>query len=216
RRRHTRSKRDWSSDVCSSDLLYTLRERGRIQGWLSSVWGLSAIVGPTLGGVFAEYLTWRWIFLVNLPVGALAISLIGFLLHERIAHERHRLDLPGAGLVLFSVGLLIFNLLQGGQAWPWLSLPSLVIFAVAAVLLAAVVIVERRAAEPIIPPWLWRHRALACANLAMIGMGVVLMGPNAYLPTFGQAVLGLGAVAAGLVLAAMSIGWPTASAYSAH
>ncbi|HLQ86449.1 MAG TPA: MFS transporter, partial [Salinisphaeraceae bacterium] len=80
--------------------LYTLRERGHIQGWLSSVWGLSAIVGPTLGGVFAEYLTWRWIFLVSLPVGALAIGLIGFLLHERIAHERHRLDLPGAGLVL--------------------------------------------------------------------------------------------------------------------
>jgi hypothetical protein len=90
--------------------------------------------------------------------------------------------------------------------------PSVAVFVIAAVLIGATIWVEARAAEPIMPGWLWRVRPLAGANLAMIGMGFVLMGPNAYLPTFAQSVLGLGAIASGLVLAAMSIGWPTASA----
>lgn len=171
--------------------LYSVRERARIQGWLSSVWGIAAIVGPTLGGAFAEYASWRWIFLINLPIGAVAIALIARFLHERVQPRRHRIDFAGAGMVLVAVGTLIFGLLQGGQAWPWLSAPSLAIFAAAAVLIGGVVWVERRAAEPIMPAWLWRHRVLAGTNLAMIGMGLVMMGPNAYLPTFAQSVLGL-------------------------
>jgi EmrB/QacA subfamily drug resistance transporter len=192
--------------------LYSVRERARIQGFLSSVWGMAAIIGPTLGGTFAEYASWRWIFLVNLPIGGGAIALLTVFLREQVTRRRHRIDFLGAGGVFVSVGLLIFGLLQGGRAWPWLSVPSIVVFAVAAVLIAGTVWVEARAAEPIMPGWLWRVRELAGANAAMIGMGFVLMGPNAYLPTFAQSVLGLGAVAAGLVLATMSIGWPTASA----
>ena len=194
--------------------LYNLRERARIQGFLSSVWAMAAVIGPTLGGVFAQYLSWRWIFLVNLPIGAAAIALLLRYLHESIERERHQIDFAGSAAVLVAVGTLIFGLLQGGTAWPWLSAPSLAVFAATGVLLALAVWVERRAAEPIMPGWLWRHRALAGANLSMIGMGFVVMGPNAYLPTFAQSVFGLGAVAAGLVLASMSIGWPTASALS--
>lgn len=194
--------------------LYTVRERAYVQGFLSSVWGMAAIVGPTLGGVFAEYMSWRWIFLVNLPIGAAAIALLALYLHETVDGERHRIDFAGALAVLLAVGTLIFGLLQAGTAWPWLSTPSLAIFVCASLLMALALWVERRATEPIMPGWLWRHRALAGANLAMIGMGFVVMGPNAYLPTFAQSVFGLGAVAAGLVLASMSIGWPTASALS--
>src|SRR5699024_6378470 len=102
----------------------------------------------------------------------------------------------------------------GGRVWPWLSPASLAIFAAAVALTIVTLLVERRAAEPIMPGWLWRDRALAGSCLAMVGLGGALMGPNAYLPTYGQAVIGLGAVAAGLVLASMSFGWPTASAYS--
>ncbi|HET8700749.1 MAG TPA: MDR family MFS transporter [Nitrococcus sp.] len=194
--------------------LYSVRERARIQGWLSSVWGIAAIVGPTLGGAFAEYASWRWIFLINLPIGVIAMVLIARFLYESPQHRRHRIDYAGASLVLFAGGALILALLQGGQAWPWLSVPSVAIFAAVAVLIGAAVRIERRAAEPIMPPWLWRHRMLAGTNLAMIGMGLVMMGPNTYLPTFGQSVLGLGAIAAGLVLASMSIGWPLASSLS--
>lgn len=194
--------------------LYSVRERARVQGWLSSVWALSAVIGPLAGGVFAEYATWRWIFLVNLPIGALAIGLLARFLHEEPVHARHRIDYAGAGLILAAGGALIFGLLQGGQAWPWMSKPSIAIFALAAVLIAATVRVERRAAEPIMPDWLWRDRVLCGTNLAMIGLGAALMAPNAYLPTFGQSVLGLGAIAAGFVLATLSIGWPLASAAS--
>ena len=194
--------------------LYSVRERARVQGWLSSVWGVSAILGPTLGGAFAEYASWRWIFLINLPIGGLAIVLIGKFLHEKIAPHRHRIDYAGAGLMLLAGGALVFGLLQGGQAWAWASAPSLAVFALAALLIAATVWIERRAAEPVMPGWLWRHPVLAASNLAMIGMGLVMMGPNTYLPTFGQSVLGLGAIGAGLMLACMSIGWPLASALS--
>ena len=194
--------------------LYSVRERARIQGWLSSVWGVAAIVGPTLGGAFAEYASWRWIFLINLPIGVIAIALIARFLHEHPQHHRHRIDYLGAVLVLLAGTALIFALLQGGQAWPWLSLPSIASFGVATLLMAVTVIVERRAAEPIMPGWLWRHRVLAGANLATIGLGFVIMAPSTYLPTFAQAVLGLGAIAAGFVLATLSIGWPLASSWS--
>lgn len=194
--------------------LYTVRERARIQGFLSSVWGTAAILGPTLGGIFAQYLTWRWIFLVNLPIGAAAILMLTLYLHESVDGERHRIDYGGSLATLLAVGTLIFWLLQGGTAWAWLSSVSLAVFGAAVVLAFVALGVERRASEPIMPGWLWRHRALAAANLSMVGMGFVVMGPNAYLPTFAQSVFGLGAIAAGLVLASMSIGWPTASALS--
>jgi EmrB/QacA subfamily drug resistance transporter len=194
--------------------LYSVRERARIQGWLSSVWGVAAVVGPTLGGAFAQYTSWRWIFLINLPIGAVAIVLIGRFLHEDVQHRRHRIDYAGAVLMLLAGAALIFGLLQGGQAWPWLSTQSGLVFGAAAVLIAAAFWVERHAAEPIMPGWLWHRRVLASTNLAMVGMGLVMMGPNTYLPTFGQSVLGLGAIAAGFMLASMTIGWPLASSLS--
>ena len=194
--------------------LYSVRERAAVQGWLSSVWGIAAITGPLLGGTFAEYLSWHWIFLVNLPVGALALTLISLNLHEDFERGHPQIDYAGAVLVMLTAGTLIFALLQGGQAWAWGSLPSLSVLALAGLLLVATVTVERRAPAPILPGWLWRRPVLAASNLAMAGMGVVMIAPMSYLPTFLQAVRGMGAVGAGLVLAAMSIGWPLASALS--
>jgi EmrB/QacA subfamily drug resistance transporter len=194
--------------------LYSVRERAAVQGWLSSVWGIAAIAGPVLGGGFAEYASWRWIFVVNLPIGILALALIGAYLHEQHVRRRPQVDYAGSTLVLLAVGLCIFGVLQGGQAWAWLSTPSLLVFAGSAVLLVLTIRVERRAAEPVLPGWLWRRRVLLGANLATIAMGMALMAPDAYLPTFLQSVQGLGAIAAGLVLAAESIGWPAASALS--
>ncbi len=194
--------------------LYTVRERASVQGWLSSVCGMAAIVGPVLGGAFAEYFSWRWIFLVNLPIGVAAMVLLGLFLHEDFERRETCIDYAGAVLILAAVGTLIFGLLQGGQAWSWMSWPSLITFAAAGLLLAWLVWVERHAREPVMPGWLWTDRALIGSNLATVGMGVVMMAPNTYLPTFAQSVLGLGAIAAGLVLASMSIGWPLASSLS--
>ena len=177
--------------------LYALEERGRVQGWLSSVWGISAVFGPTLGGSLAQYASWRWIFVINLPLGAAAIVMIARYLHERVSRTRHRIDAAGAATVLVAAGALMFGLLQGGVAWSWLSPPSIAVFAVAIVAAVAAVFVERRAAEPILPPWLWRRRALSGSGLCALGMGLLVIGPTTFLPTYGQLVLGLGAVAGG-------------------
>ncbi len=194
--------------------LYSVRERARIEGWLSSVWGMAAIVGPALGGAFAEYASWRWIFLINVPVGATAIFLLVRFLDEKAPHRQHRIDYAGATLMLLTGSIIIFALLREGQSWSWLSLPSILVWMLAAILVLITIRVEKAAPEPIIPGWLWRRRVLAGANLAMMGMGMVMMGPNTYLPIYGQSTLGLGPIAAGFVLASMSIGWPTASSLS--
>ncbi|MGH7734301.1 MAG: MFS transporter, partial [Gemmatimonadales bacterium] len=133
--------------------LYSLEERGRIQGWLSSVWGISAVFGPTVGGSLAQYASWRWIFLINLPLGAGAIMLIARYLHENVSRTRHRIDVAGAAAVLIAAGALVFGLLQGGVAWAWWSIPSGLVFAVALAAAALAVVAESRAAEPILPPW---------------------------------------------------------------
>ncbi len=196
--------------------LYDVRERGKVQGWLSSVWGISAVVAPALGGVFAEYASWRWIFLVNVPIGVLALTLIIRDLHEDVQRHQHRIDYAGAGLLLATGALLIFGLLQGGTSWPWLSAPSVLVFAGAVVAGIAAVAVERRAAEPIMPPWLWTRRVTAGSYAATTVAGLLVIGLSTFLPTWAQSVLGLGPVAAGFVLAVMSMSWPTASALSSR
>src|SRR5699024_10719713 len=194
--------------------LYSLEERARIQGWLSSMWGLSAILGPALGGAFAEYANWRWIFLINIPLGILAMGLIYYYLHEEFEQREAHIDYAGAILIFVTVGLLIVELMEAGDSWPWLSVPSLIILIAFLVFSGLTVWVEYRAKDPIMPPWLWKKRVLTGPNLSMVAMGIVMMGPETYLPTFIQSSLGLGAIAAGFILASMSIGWPVASSLS--
>jgi EmrB/QacA subfamily drug resistance transporter len=194
--------------------LYSVRERARVQGYLASVWGISAVVGPTLGGLFSEYLSWRWIFYVNLPVGAVAVWMLARNFHEQVAGRRHRIDLTGSLLLVGGCTLLILGLLQGGVSWAWLSGTSLGMFGFAAALLAAFVLVERRTPEPVLPLWVFRHRVLVGGNLVAAVVGAVLIGLSSYVPTFVQGVLGTGALVAGFALAALTVGWPIAAAVS--
>ncbi|GGM04766.1 MFS transporter [Streptomyces fumigatiscleroticus] len=198
--------------------LYPLEERPKIQARLSTVWAVSAIAGPGLGGVLAAYADWRWIFLVNLPVGALALWLVVRYLHEpeRAAGDRPRTDWAGALAVFACGGVLLTALVQGGVAWPWLSAPSLALFGTGAALAAAVVVVERRAAEPIIPGWVWRRRTIAAVNLALGALGLLMVAPTVFLPTYAQSVLGLAPVAAGFVLSVWTLSWPVSAALSQH
>ncbi len=196
--------------------MYTIEERARIQGWLSSVWGISAVVGPVVGGFFADYGSWRWIFYVNLPVGAVALFMVSAYLHEGIERKPHQIDYAGTALLAVGVGLLILGLLEGDVGWAWISAPSLLIFAAAVLALAAFVWQERRAAEPVVPPWVFRRRLLIGANLATAVLGLLVMGLSTFLPTYAQDVLGAGAIVAGFSLAVMSIGWPLASTFSSR
>lgn len=194
--------------------IYTVEERARIQGWLSSVWGISAVIGPAIGGFFAEYLTWRWIFYINVPLGAFAVFMILRYLHENVAHRRHKIDYAGSALLALGLGLFIFGVLEGGVHWAWLSETSIAIFVVSFVFLAGFVAQERRAVEPTVPPWVFSRRVLLGANLATASLGLLSIGLTTFLPTYAQGVLGVSALVAGFILSSMSIGWPLASALS--
>ena len=194
--------------------LYAPADRGRIQGYISSVWGVSAIVGPTLGGVFAQYLSWRGIFFVNIPIGAGALWMLHHHLREKVERRTHRIDVAGALVLTVALTTLIFALLEGGVSWSWRSTPSVALFAVAGTLLVAFLRVERAAAEPILPVWVLRSRILFSTNLAGFVIGAILIGLTSYVPTFAQRVVGVGAVVAGLAMAAMTVGWPIAATFS--
>ncbi|GHF04885.1 MFS transporter [Streptomyces fumanus] len=199
--------------------LYPLKERPKIQARLSTVWALSAVAGPGLGGVLAAYADWRWIFLVNLPVGAVALWLIVRHLHEpgrEAAGPRAPVDWAGALAVFGCGGALLTALVQGGVAWPWWSAPSLTLFGTGLVLLVAVVVIERRAADPIMPGWVWRRRTIAAVNLALGALGLLMVAPTVFLPTYAQSVLGLAPVAAGFVLSVWTLSWPVSAALSQH
>ncbi|WP_410089794.1 MFS transporter, partial [Streptomyces sp. gb1(2016)] len=197
--------------------LYPLRERPKIQAKLSTVWATSAVAGPAAGGLLAAYADWRWIFLINLPVGAVALWLVVRHLHEPARPRpatRPRIDWAGALAVFATGALLLTALVQGGVAWPWLSAPSLGLLGATAALAVLTVVIERRAAEPVIPGWVWRRRTIASVNLALGAMGLLMVAPTVFLPTYAQSVLGLGPIAAGFVLSVMTLSWPVAAALS--
>ncbi|MDQ0795927.1 multidrug resistance protein [Streptomyces sp. B1I3] len=197
--------------------LYPLKERPRIQARLSTVWATSSVAGPALGGLLAAYADWRWIFLVNLPVGAVALRLVVRHLHEPARPRpatRPRTDWAGALAVFATGALLLTALVQGGVAWPWISAPSLGLLGASAALAALTVFIERRAAAPVIPGWVWRRRTIASVNLALGAMGLLMVAPTVFLPTYAQSVLGLGPIAAGFVLSAMTLSWPVSAAFA--
>ncbi|HEX5407956.1 MAG TPA: MDR family MFS transporter [Pseudonocardiaceae bacterium] len=195
--------------------LYTVEERARVQGYLASVWGVAAVLGPALGGVFSEYASWRWIFFVNLPLGAVASVVLARRFQEKLAQrKRHRIDFAGAGTLTAGCSLLILGLLEGGVGWAWTSTTSIVILATGAVLLVVFVLVELHTAEPVLPLWVFRRRVLTGGMLATFGVGALLIGLSSYVPTYVQGVLGTGALVAGFALAALSVGWPIAATFS--
>ncbi|MER6999263.1 MFS transporter [Streptomyces sp. NPDC000410] len=196
--------------------LYPLKERPKIQSKLSTVWAVSAVAGPGVGGLLAAYADWRWIFLINLPLGALALWLVARHLVEPVRERgpRPRIDWSGALAIFLTGTLLLTALVQGGVAWPWLSAPSLGLFAGSAAGAALTVFIERRAAEPIIPGWIWRRRTIAAVNLALGALGLLMVAPTVFLPTYAQSVLGLGPIAAGFVMSAMTLSWPVSAAFS--
>ncbi|MEZ5190224.1 MAG: MFS transporter [Schumannella sp.] len=194
--------------------IYTVEERARVQGYLASVWAISAVVGPTLGGLFAQFTGWPWIFFVNLPIGLLAAWLIIRRFHEGIERHRHRIDYAGAALLMGSLSLVILGLLEGGQAWEWGSVTSIAIFVAGAVLFAAFLFVERRAAEPILPSWPFTRRLLLTTTLLSFAIGALLIGLTGYIPTYLERSLGVPPIVAGLALASLTIGWPVAATLS--
>jgi EmrB/QacA subfamily drug resistance transporter len=191
--------------------VYTITERAKVQGYIASVWAIASVIGPTLGGVFSEYVSWRWIFFVNIPVCALAAAMILRNFHESIERRKPRIDYLGASLLTGGSTLVILTVLEGGQSWAWTSVPGIVTPVAGVVLLIGFALVERRAAEPVLPVWVFGRRLLLTTSLASVFVGATLLGLTSYVPTYVQDVLGTGPVVAGLAVGALTLGWPVSA-----
>jgi EmrB/QacA subfamily drug resistance transporter len=192
--------------------IYTTAERAKAQGYLASVWAVSSVVGPTLGGVFSEFVSWRWIFFVNVPLCVLAVVLLLRNYHEKAGvRTKHRIDFVGGITLTVGLTALLLALLEGGEAWAWTSWQSIAVFAGAVVFLAAAVVVELRAAEPVLSIRMFRSRLVLTTTLVSAGVGAVLIGLTSYVPNFLERTAGASPLVAGLAVAALTLGWPIAA-----
>ena len=194
--------------------LYTVRERARVQGYIASVWAASSVIGPSLGGLFAEFLSWRWIFFVNIPLCFIAAWMLIRHYHETVERQKHRIDIAGAVVLTVGLTLLILAVLEGGQAWAWNSWQSIGAFALAAVLLVVFVLIERRAAEPVLPLWMFSRHLILTTSLISFGIGAALIGLTSYVPTFLELTAGATPLVSGLGVAALTLGWPISASQS--
>ncbi|OBZ10438.1 MFS transporter [Bacillus sp. FJAT-27264] len=187
--------------------IYSLEERAKKQGLLSSVWGISSLIGPLLGGYVVDYLSWRWVFVFNLPFGLLSIVFIARYLKEGKVRRKAHIDV--AGVLLFAVGMsaLLFGLTVGGQNLPWSSPLLLSILGASVILLIVFVMVERRVAEPMLPLELFRIRNISISTVANVLVSMLIIGLSTYIPLWVQGVKGQSATISGVVLAPLSVAW---------
>jgi len=179
------------------------RERGRYQGVFGAVFGVSTVIGPLLGGFFVDNLSWRWIFYVNLPTGALAFVVIGAVFHARTNRVEHDIDYLGAALLAGGLSCLVLFTSLGGTTFAWGSGESIALVVLSVVLLTVFVFVERRASEAILPPQLFRNRTFAVSAATGFIIGLALFGSITYLPVFLQIVKGMSPTKSGLQLTPM-------------
>jgi EmrB/QacA subfamily drug resistance transporter len=173
------------------------RERGRYLGYIGVVWAASALAGPLLGGTLTDHVSWRWIFYINLPLGGFALAVV--LRNMRAASARREHDIDWAGAALLSVGVTAVLLaLAGSPVW---------VAGLGVALLGAFVVVEQRAAEPVVPFGLFRNRVLSVATGGSFVIGAMLFGVTVFVPVYVQSVLGASATSSGVILMPMTLAW---------
>ena len=182
-------------------------ERGKWQGLITAVFGLATIVGPIVGGAITDNWGWRWVFYINMPIGVIAIVTAGFVLPKTLRRVQHTIDYSGAlALVAFAVPLLLAFSWAGTQ-YAWNSWQVILMFAIAAVMLVVFILIELRAAEPIISPHLFKNSIFLVSTIAMFMVSAGMFGAILYLPLFVQAVTGNTATNSGVVLTPMMLGF---------
>jgi EmrB/QacA subfamily drug resistance transporter len=184
--------------------MYSGRERTRVQAILSSTWAFAAVIGPLLGAFLIGHVGWQSIFWINVPVGIACVAIMLRAFHENITRVAHRIDYLGSLLLAGGVGTLMYVLVMLGNM-PAATAIGLGVAALA--LLAALLVHERRTAEPMMPLFLYKIRLIAIANAGNFAIGAMLMGISAFLPTFVQGAMNQSAVAAGSVLGSIFVGW---------
>ena len=191
--------------------IYTPTERAHVQGLVSSVFGIAAVLGPLLGAFLVEQVSWQLIFWVNLPIGAAAIAMIACFLVEPSGLHHRRIDYLGSMLLMFAVTASILVLVQGSSLS---RTPLIIIGAFGISTFIALAVHESSTPEPMLPLELWRrHRIILIGSLGGAVIAAVMTGISAFLPTYVQGAMGRSALAGGLVLGAMSVTWAIASFY---
>jgi EmrB/QacA subfamily drug resistance transporter len=181
--------------------LFPPAQRARYQGLFAAVFGVSSILGPLVGGALTDHLSWRWVFLVNIPFGIAALLVLGLAFpNMRRPHTERSVDYAGGVTLVAVVVPLLLALVWGSDEYGWASAPVIGLFATSAIALVAFVLLELRAVDPVLPPALFRNRAFAMANLAAFFMGMVMFGVLSYMTLFVQGVLGMSATNSGVTL----------------
>ncbi|MGH7092112.1 MAG: MFS transporter, partial [Stellaceae bacterium] len=186
--------------------LFTPRERGRYQGIFGGVFGLSTVLGPLIGGFFVEHLSWRWIFYVNIPLGFVAVAIIGLAFAAPDHGRRPAIDVGGALLLAVTLTALILLASLGGEAFAWTSPQSFGLAAITAGGLVGFIVAERFAAEPILPLSLFGNAVFAIACSVGFIVGLALFGSVTFMPLYLQVVKGVSPTVAGLALTPMMAG----------
>ncbi|MFD5946807.1 DHA2 family efflux MFS transporter permease subunit [Streptomyces collinus] len=194
--------------------LVSPRERGRYQGLFGAVFGATSVLGPLLGGLFTQHLSWRWVFYVNLPVGVVALAVIAAVLHIPRTAQRHVIDYLGTFLIAAVATCLVLVASLGGTTWAWGSWQIVGLAVLGVVLALAFVAVERRAAEPVLPLKLFRVRTFTLAAVISFVVGFAMFGAMTYLPTFLQVVQGISPTMSGVHMLPMVLGLLLASTAS--
>ncbi len=187
--------------------LFPPSERGKYQGLVAGVFGLSSVIGPTLGGFITDSLSWNWVFFINIPLGLLIVALfVLFFPNVRPEGVKPRLDYLGVMALILTVIPAMLALTQGGVDYPWLSARILGMFAFSAVMGGLFILAEMRAPEPIMPLWIFRDRIVAVALIVIFITGFGMFGAIIYIPLYFQGVLGMSATASGSFLTPMMLG----------
>lgn len=195
--------------------LFSPAERGKYQGVVAGVFGISSVIGPTLGGFITDSLSWNWVFYVNLPLGLPVVALfIHFFPNIRPVGRIHRLDYAGMALLVLIVAPLLIGLSLGGIQYEWLSLQVIGILAFAAVMILVFVAVERRASDPIMPLSIYSNRTVSVSLVAVFLTGFGMFGSIIFIPLFFQGVLGASATSSGSFLTPMMLGMVVAAGLS--
>jgi EmrB/QacA subfamily drug resistance transporter len=187
------------------------RQRGKYQGYFGAVFAVSSVVGPLLGGLFTDHLSWRWVFYINLPVGMIALSAISTRLHLPVRKTEHKIDFSGAGLLAVSVVSLLLATVWGGADYAWGSIQIIGLFATFVIGTIAFITREHYAKEPIIPLGLFRNSVFRVSVLLSLLIGIVMFGALIFLPQYQQIVRGDSATKSGLMLLPLVVGLMAAS-----